>query len=380
MTRVEDIFRRDTPETGQAQAAALLMMGARLSGLTDVADDAAGDAFGVPRVTELPRPFRRRDAESVLGRLSTTPQFQGRAATLGVASSAEARTTLWHAVMRGSAAEAQAAAATLIHLGLTVGAPAARVAAATQVPHISGEADPAAMAILREALDGYDEVVAEMAATGLAQLSAGAAPAGAREAQPPGRAAGTGPASMIAHGTWSRLRGTWWRPGGDLFTYLRGGASPELYAKSDYFRWSSAYDKAARIAAAADLKTWLAARRLDGLETVYAHSHGGNVVLEAAANGVRVSLLVLLSVPARRRTAAEWSAIRRNTGRIVSLRVACDVVVLVDRSRQVFPREYVHDLGTVPNLIFDHSALTRSVTWRRNDLAAQVTYERGMVR
>lgn len=379
MTAVEGIFRRDDPESDHARAAALLMMGARLSGLTDVADDAASGAFGVPRVTALRRPFPRQEAEAVLGQLPTALRFQGGTGALDVTASAEARTALWQVAMGGTAVEAQAAAATLVHLGLAARTPATRVAAATQVPYISGDANPAVMAILREALGSTDEVVAEMAAAGLARLSSGAAPVSRHGERPPGQKVVTGPSSMIAHGTWSRLRSTWWRPGGDLFTYLSGDASPELYAESDYFRWSSAYDRAARTAAAEDLKTWLAARRLDGLDTVYAHSHGGNVMLEAAASGVRVKLLVLLSVPAHQRTAAQWAAIRGNASRIVSLRVACDLVVLADRSRQVFPREYVHDLGTVPKVVFDHGALTRSATWRRHGLAAQVSYERGMV-
>jgi hypothetical protein len=369
------VFERDTPAAAWSQAAALMALGARLTGESAVADDVDDAELGVPRVAPLRTPFTRRDAEQATARFNPPIDSGGGTATLAVAEGAGLRSALWRTARTADGVTAQIAAATLLYTGLASPLEATRVASATQITDLAGQPDVAVRRALEEGLRSDEPTVAEMAAAGLARIEPRHPGLIGREPQPPTR----GPAptgSVIAHGTWSRLKGTWWRPGGDLFTFLKAGPSPDLYANDDYYRWTSAYDEASRIAAAQDLVRWMKLHSMAGLDTVYAHSHGGNVLLEAAALGVDIRLLVLLSTPARSRPKAQWTKIGQHARRIISLRVHCDLVVLADRSRQKFPGEYVRSIPALPGVYFDHSALTSPSVWKKHKLADEVVYER----
>ena len=182
--------------------------------------------------------------------------------------------------------------------------------------------------------------------------------------------------SITVHGTFARLRSDWYKPGSAFHRYLKRQVSTDLYSGDDYFRWDGRYNDASRQFGANDLKRWLRKHRMRSLDTVFAHSHGGNLVLTAISKGVRARLLVLMNVPARSRQPREWDSIFRNAGRIVSLRSRFDLVIYADRSPQHFNAQ-VRQL-VPPGLWFSHGALLRPKLWERHRLPNEIAYERGL--
>lgn len=140
------------------------------------------------------------------------------------------------------------------------------------------------------------------------------------------------PLSIGVHGTFSRYGESRVAPQHRFYRYLGQKFSPDLFKdESRYFRWSGRYSRYDRLKGARDLPLWLhSIGKATQLDTVYAHSHGGNVALSAAAAGVRINFLVLLSVPPIVRSAAEWAAIRGNVGYMMSLRSHADRIILLD--------------------------------------------------
>jgi len=140
--------------------------------------------------------------------------------------------------------------------------------------------------------------------------------------------------SLTVHGTWARLdEDRWYAPGSELHSLLRGEVSPNLFVQDGYFRWSGGYSKSAREDGAWDFALWKRTKDVGSIDTVYAHSHGGNVALSAIAKGERVRLLVLLHTPIVPRSKGEWARIRRNLGRVVVMRSRLDLVMLADGLR-----------------------------------------------
>ncbi|GGU12954.1 hypothetical protein [Streptomyces lateritius] len=203
--------------------------------------------------------------------------------------------------------------------------------------------------------------------------------------------------SIIVPGTWTRFRRpSWWRPGETLFRYLQNepgvddpndgtliAVGEDLYDRDDHYRWTGGYTVEDRIAAARDLAQWAAKHSAPRFKKVIAHSHGGNVALNAAAfNGLSIDMLVMLHTPPHQRSQAEWSLIGERIKRIIAMRPKFDFVVMLDRCwtgfhrtpvTGNFPSERVRTLK-VP-LWFDHSALTDPQAWRKHRLASEVAAE-----
>jgi pimeloyl-ACP methyl ester carboxylesterase len=183
--------------------------------------------------------------------------------------------------------------------------------------------------------------------------------------------------SITIHGTFARFGSAWWKPGHEFHHYLRSRCSPDLYGGTDHYRWDGRYDEACREAGAKDLAGWCHNHHVEELDTVYAHSHGGNVALNAAQDeSVKTKLLILISTPARSRSEHEWNRILSNVRRVVSLRSRFDLVILGDRSRLRFDA-HVRQL-LPPGLWFSHGALLKTKTWDRYDLPNEIAYERGL--
>jgi hypothetical protein len=98
--------------------------------------------------------------------------------------------------------------------------------------------------------------------------------------------------------------------------------------------------------------------------------------LTAIDKGVKTKLLVLISVPARKRSDREWESIFSNAGRVVSLRSKFDLVIYGDRSCQRFQARVRQLLP--PGLWFSHGALLRPRVWERHNLPNEISYERGL--
>lgn len=142
------------------------------------------------------------------------------------------------------------------------------------------------------------------------------------------------PLSIGVHGTFSRRRTSPMVPAHRFYQSLRHEVTSSLYPISPgHFRWTSRYRTSDRAQAAEDLQRWThTAGNREHLDTIYAHSHGGNVVLDALSRElITVDFLVLLSVPAVRRSDDDWDRINRRVGRALSYRTGFDPVIAVDR-------------------------------------------------
>ncbi|WP_322937592.1 hypothetical protein [Nocardioides bizhenqiangii] len=173
---------------------------------------------------------------------------------------------------------------------------------------------------------------------------------------------GTGPhpPSTIVHGTGAYV-GTWWTPRGDFHEFIRGTINPDLYSNGQYFQWSGKYSARHRDVAAQRLLDWAAP--YDGrIRRLFAHSYGGVIALRALGLGLKVEDLVLLSTPAER-VETNWSA----AGRIRSLRIHVDLVLLTARRRQIFdlPVAEFH----LPKWFVGHSDSRAVDVWQQHDVA-----------
>lgn len=194
--------------------------------------------------------------------------------------------------------------------------------------------------------------------------------------------------SVMLHGTFARLTSAqkrWYAPSSPLSKHVRSHASRNLYAGQDYPRWTAGFSDAARAQGTADLLKWCASHGLNAFDTVYAHSHGGNVVLDAIEQGLRVKLLVLLHVPVIERSTSTWSTIEQNVGRVLDLRTGRDLVVAADRlhrkvnglplSENRLPQlPWVHQPRRSVAHLFDtsHRRFIQLKTWRKNAIANDV--------
>jgi pimeloyl-ACP methyl ester carboxylesterase len=150
--------------------------------------------------------------------------------------------------------------------------------------------------------------------------------------------------------------------GGDFHEYLRAEVRPDLYSAADRFEWSGGWSDTARALGAADLRTWVDTRGLEGLD-LFTHSHGGSVAMLASQGGLTIGELVMLSCPVH---VQEYLPDFTRVSRAVSIRVHMDLIILVDGGGQKFqdPRIEEHVLP----IWFDHFATHDPQVWRDHDV------------
>lgn len=233
--------------------------------------------------------------------------------------------------------------------------------------------------VLLGALTSGDDQAAAMAAVVLEPATSPPGPT-----MPPGQR--DDPVSSTVHGTFARVvPRTWYRPGSAMHTWWKTRLTPNLYADDDYFTWSGGYSPTARAIGSSHLAAWAGAvSTAASLDTVYAHSHGGNVALGAAAAGQRIRVLVLLHTPAIHRPDSEWAAISSNVGHVIVMRTRMDLVVgfdaLFSRVRGYPPSGYRFDqtklehdeVVTAPwdlGAYGSHGYYLHTRTWEDNALA-----------
>lgn len=245
--------------------------------------------------------------------------------------------------------------------------PLTRVAAAVLDFRLA--ADPRrAIRILAEGTRSDDELVRDVAATGLAKISP-RHPALDPLRRPRVIEPETGTdedhrTSMLIHGTWASNK-SWWQPGGDFHTYIRSDYRPDLYSAADRFGWTGGYSPGARAAAAFNLELWIRDRNEEGIHLI-THSHGGNVAFLASGTAPRFGDLIVLSCPVR----DEYVPNFPNIGRVVSVRVKLDLVILVDGGRQRFDDPGIREI--VLPIWFDHSATHDPEVWEDHGVAALI--------
>jgi hypothetical protein len=137
--------------------------------------------------------------------------------------------------------------------------------------------------------------------------------------------------SLLVAGTgaWAN---SWYFTGGNFHSYISREVRQDLFCGYNAFQWSGAYKKRHRRIAAERLAGWVDDVIGHGLNTLFAHSYGGVIALNATTHGLRVNDLVLLSVPAEE-VRVEWRNIAQRT---VSLRIHMDLVLLAARRPQYF--------------------------------------------
>jgi hypothetical protein len=174
--------------------------------------------------------------------------------------------------------------------------------------------------------------------------------------------------STMIHGTWG-WKGDWWRPRSDFHEFILQHHRPNLYSRGAKFSWSGAYSDRQRAQAAADFGDWASDVAPHGLQTVFAHSYGGDVAARAVVAGARLTELVLLSVPvtAHVESAADASV------RVVDVRLRFDPVLGLARLRQrvaqrLEPRANVTEV-LLDRWRYDHGASHREDVWREEDIA-----------
>ena len=171
--------------------------------------------------------------------------------------------------------------------------------------------------------------------------------------------------ALLVHGTFAR-NDEWWQPGGSFHSYLKNNVRPDLYAAADRFEWSGGYSDAARDLGARDLRTWVEDRNLQGLD-LFGHSHGANVIMQAAKFGLSAGELVLLSCPVH---VPKYLPDFARTTKVVSIRVHLDLVILADFGGRRFRHPQIHE--NILPIWFDHGASHNPQVWRDNNVPAML--------
>ncbi|MGP3924656.1 hypothetical protein [Streptomyces sp. 8N616] len=183
--------------------------------------------------------------------------------------------------------------------------------------------------------------------------------------------------SITVHGTWARFN-AWWRPDSELASYIRGTCSSDLWNQASPFSWGGGYKNDARQRAGGKLRTWTGRKRINCLETVYAHSHGANVAFYAALEGVNMRLLVLLHPAIVRRSRFDEDRILESVGRVIAFTTCWDLVVLADRAHRFFP-SLDPRLEETRSGWFSHRTFTKQSVWESKELPDVIDFERGLV-
>lgn len=234
------------------------------------------------------------------------------------------------------------------------------------------ESDPAVIPIavlvrvrLGGALRSTDEVVRSLAfaALGFPDDSASSLPGSRSSLSAP--IPGALVVSTMIHGTWG-WKGEWWRPQeGPFHSYILQNHRPNLYSRGAKFSWSGAYSDNQRAIAARDFVEWAYDVAPHGIQSVFAHSYGGEVAARAAVAGARIHELVLLSTPATKHVyAAAESGLR-----IVDIRLRFDPVLAIAGTRQrIAPRANVQEV-LLSRWTLRHGATHDESVWRGEDIA-----------
>ena len=358
-----EAFTQQDEEAVQAQAAILLGIGSQLRGDRQKME-ARSAAVAHPTDTLLAEDLE----EFPIPRLAPASKRYGRdmlegksfarygASIRAVADEPETLAKMADDVYNTRSREA---AAELAHASMHSNHPLVCVAAANAaLPVTTTPAEP--IEVLARYTQHDDDLVREVAATSLARYmpehpSLQALVGGGGEPLTPAPAE----TSMLIHGTWARNKSWYQPPNGDFWQYIKTSVRPDLYANSDFFRWSGGYSDGARDLASDQLVNWINGKNENGI-TLLTHSHGGSVAMLASWRGVTFDRLILLSAPVH---PAKYSVNFTAVNRVVSIRVRLDLVLLADGSGSRFtdPRYNEHVLP----LWFNHFKSHDPATWTR---------------
>jgi len=188
-------------------------------------------------------------------------------------------------------------------------------------------------------------------------------------AGPPPRRHQTPPGALVVstmiHGTWG-WKGDWWRPRSSFHEFILRNHRPNLYSRGAKFSWSGALREKQRIQAAADFSDWAYDVAPNGLQTVFAHSYGGEVAARAVLCGARIQELVLLSVPV-----TAWVELALpQTPRVIDVRLRFDPVLGLAQTRQRITQPGSNtEIVLLGQWRYSHSATHQEQVWHEEDIA-----------
>jgi hypothetical protein len=368
----QEAFERTDSAAVQSQAALLLLLGRQLrgddrallahaagtesEGFVDPVPDDDLRAFPVPRLRPTGERMSVTRVSAVLAErfgsdLPATPA--------GTAKSRNLKRPLRQLADQLYANPAPLIAAQLMEACLRHPQELTRVAAAASYFELSTR-PKRLIKMLADGTRSEDLLVRDVAAVALARIS----PAHARlrqltKASPIRSRRKPSHTSLMVHGTFAK-NANWWQPGGDFHEFIRRTVRPDLYGADDRFDWSGGYSDGARALAATELRDWVNARSLAGLD-IFAHSHGANVAMLASQSGLTVGTLVMMSCPVHiHKYSPNPSAITR----AVSVHVHLDLVILADLGGQRFNHPNIEE--HVLPIWFDHSATHEPKVWRKH--------------
>ncbi|MEV6397377.1 hypothetical protein AB0M39_21840 [Streptomyces sp. NPDC051907] len=426
-----------------SQVIQVLAIGAQLSGHKYLLSEADTQDGGMIDELEAPKVAPLRDSVTLEECLAyaRTRHPENESIALAVAGrplraglQAEARRVLWYD-LRGSADEPSRQVAAVAFLRAALHSDdeeeeLLRVAAASELTWQPGGrtrsrqagAEQSVRSVLEAGLTSDSEdvrVMAGNALSGLAQTDEAqptvadtggepdTAEADTGTSQPPGPTGipGTGALappgttgavqeSLIIHGTWANKKpsGQWWRPTGAFHQFLANDQlGTGLYAGDDPFEWSGNNSDHQRDVAGKALRWWVDRQQGTGwLKTAFAHSHGGTVLLSAAAyRNLRVDLMVALACPDY-----DWDKkpkvqnidgndidgndaveiIKQNVPLIISVRAKHDPVLLADRKSALGKRRSSALKGIVDIELkgAGHAGVHDDSVWQNKQVAQQV--------
>jgi hypothetical protein len=167
--------------------------------------------------------------------------------------------------------------------------------------------------------------------------------------------------STMVHGTWA-WKGNWWRPRpGSFHSFIRENHRDNLYAGGARYSWSGAYRRSDREQAALDFYDWATSEEVApaGVQTVFAHSYGGEIAARAVSAGAPAEEIVLLSVP----VTGPVRAVAESGLRVVDVRLAFDPVLALARKRQRLPTSVNVTQVLLTRWRLDHSASHQPSIW-----------------
>src|SRR2546426_4885188 len=301
------------------------------------------EALGFPRMQVGPVRFRSLELQRALGvRFMAAPAARPAPKDVQTASR-----TLRQAANKFYRDANSETAAALLEGGLRHPHQLVRVAAAASYFDLAAEPQRATR-VLEEGLNSRDLLTRDVAAYALAHVDPKnpklTALLKSRTMRSIRKRSHT---SLIVHGTWAR-------------------SDPNVYGAANRFEWSGGYSDAARALAGNDLHNWVQQHSLDGLD-LFTHSHGGNVAMLANQAGTTVGRMVLLSCPVHW---PKYSPDFNKVGKVVSIRVHLDLVILADRGGQHFPDSRIHE--NVLPIWFDHFATHEPGVWQRYNVPSML--------
>ncbi|ORW99669.1 hypothetical protein AWC27_02280 [Mycobacterium szulgai] len=229
-----------------------------------------------------------------------------------------------------------------------------------------------AFARLNQALRSPDTITRSLGAAALVREADADEPASEPDLQAPSDAVSTSPSvSTMIHGTWAYM-GDWWRPRvGDFHRFIGDKYRRNLYSGGAHFHWSGNYRARHRARAAEFFAEWVTDRAPAGIQSLFAHSYGGEIAARALTLRTPIQELILLSTP----VTSHVKAAAQSSARLIDIRLPFDPVLALELKTQRIPLNY--DVTRVlTSWRLDHGATHKESVWLADDIAARAQLQR----